>query len=68
MAERAEHTDCAEILDRPQVDPEKYGGELCRPVQILPVSATVSRILNLAALGKCGPIEDEIDHIVRAAE
>lgn len=41
---------------------------MCRPVQILPVSATVPGILNLAALGKCGPIEHETDHMVRAAE
>ena len=41
---------------------------MCRPVQILPVSATVSGILHLAALSKCGPIEDDTDHMVRTAE
>jgi len=41
---------------------------MCRPMQILPMSATVSYILNLAALAKHGAIEDKTDHMARAAE
>jgi malate dehydrogenase (oxaloacetate-decarboxylating)(NADP+) len=41
---------------------------LSKPVQILPMNATVSDILNFAALAAYDAIEDEPDRMVQAAE
>jgi len=41
---------------------------MSKPMQILPMNATVSDILNLAALAAYDAIEDEPEGMVRAAE
>jgi malate dehydrogenase (oxaloacetate-decarboxylating)(NADP+) len=41
---------------------------LSKPVQILPMNATVSDILNFAALAAYDAIEEEPDRMIQAAE